>query len=104
MDLLRHLDDRLLLDINALARVTGWLHAPARVYASYGVLLFAVLLLAEVLAALPRRRASSPPGGGRAWPLRCAVNQPVATRPAPAGPGPPRAGSTLRVAVSRTMR
>ena len=34
------------LDVNALARATPWLHAPLVLFAKYGIVLFAVLLLA----------------------------------------------------------
>ena len=38
-------DDRLFKAINSFARDTGWLHAPMLTYASYGMVLFAGLLL-----------------------------------------------------------
>lgn len=40
------MNTRLFLEINDLARATPWLHAPMVGYAKYGVVLFAVLLLA----------------------------------------------------------
>ena len=43
---IQHLQNWSFRQVNDLARATGWLHAPARVWAEYGVLLFAVLLLA----------------------------------------------------------
>jgi membrane-associated phospholipid phosphatase len=46
MNTLHRLDDRLLTDVNALARHTDWLHGAVLGYASYGVVLFAALLLA----------------------------------------------------------
>jgi len=49
MDTLHRLDDRLLTDVNDLARHTGWLHGAVLAYAGYGVVLFAALLLAGVL-------------------------------------------------------
>jgi membrane-associated phospholipid phosphatase len=49
MDTLRSLDDRLLTDVNDVARHTGWLHGPVFAYATYGVVLFAGLLLAGLL-------------------------------------------------------
>ena len=49
MDSLRRLDDQLLLAINSIARNTTWLHAPALAYATYGLVLFAVLLAAGVV-------------------------------------------------------
>ena len=36
MDPLRHLDDRLRLDVNTLTRATGWLHPWVVGYAEYG--------------------------------------------------------------------
>lgn len=45
MDTLRRLDDRLLSDMNDVARHTPWLHGVVTGYAKYGVVLFAVLLL-----------------------------------------------------------
>src|ERR1019366_3728004 len=56
MDSLRRLDDQLLLAINSFARNTTWLHAPALAYATYGLVLFAVLLAAGVVIS---RRAPS---------------------------------------------
>jgi len=43
------------LDVNSFARATAWLHAPARDYAKYGVVLFAALLLWSWWAARGRR-------------------------------------------------
>ena len=40
-------DRSLYLHVNALARHTGWLHEPASLFARYGVVLFALLLLAS---------------------------------------------------------
>ena len=45
------------LRVNELARHTGWLHGPVVAYARYGVVLFAVLLLAGYLSARARRDA-----------------------------------------------
>lgn len=47
---LRRIDDRLLSDVNQFARQTGWLHGPVLVYATYGIALFAVLLLLALWA------------------------------------------------------
>jgi len=76
---LRTLDDRLMLAVNSLARHTGWLHAPVLAYASYGVVLFAALLLAGVLVA---RRGSTRDLAAAGWAclatlLAVALNQPV---------------------------
>lgn len=40
------LDKTLFLDVNHFAQHTGWLHAPVLAYASYGVVVFGVLLVA----------------------------------------------------------
>jgi len=49
MNSLRRLDDRLLGDANDLARHTGWLHGAILGYATYGLVLFAGLMLAALL-------------------------------------------------------
>jgi membrane-associated phospholipid phosphatase len=49
------LDKALFLDVNHFARDTGWLHTPLYDYATYGVVLFAALLVAGWWVA--RRRA-----------------------------------------------
>ena len=46
---LRRLDDRLLTDVNDLARHTGWLHGAILGYATYGLVLFGALMLAALL-------------------------------------------------------
>jgi membrane-associated phospholipid phosphatase len=46
---LRRLDDRLLAEVNDLARHTHWLHAAVLGFATYGLLLFAGLMLAALL-------------------------------------------------------
>jgi membrane-associated phospholipid phosphatase len=45
MNTLHRLDDRLLIAVNDLARHTGWLHGAVLGYATYGLLVFAGLLL-----------------------------------------------------------
>ncbi|MFF0345970.1 phosphatase PAP2 family protein [Kribbella sp. NPDC004875] len=66
--------------INAFARATPWLHGPAQVFAAYGVLLFAALLLAGWWVA---RRSGRMVGvaaalcAGGATLLAVAVNQPI---------------------------
>jgi membrane-associated phospholipid phosphatase len=79
MTTLRHLDDRLLLDVNTFARHTGWLHGAVAAYAMYGVVLFGVLLVAGVLLA---RRGSDRALAAAGWApvamlLAVAVNQPI---------------------------
>jgi membrane-associated phospholipid phosphatase len=49
MNSLRRLDDRLLGDVNDFARHTGWLHGAILGYATYGLVLFAALMLAALL-------------------------------------------------------
>jgi membrane-associated phospholipid phosphatase len=46
MTTLHRLDDRLLTDVNDLARHTGWLHGAVLGFATYGLVAFAALLLA----------------------------------------------------------
>lgn len=55
MHTLRQLDDRILLAVNGFARHTAWLHGVVLGYATYGLVLFAALLL----AGLWRSRAGS---------------------------------------------
>lgn len=43
---LHRTDDRLLLAVNGFARHTGWLHVPALLYATYGLVLLGALLAA----------------------------------------------------------
>src|SRR4051812_36250442 len=70
------------LDVNEWAQDTGWLHTPLRLYANYGIVLFAVLLLAGYLLA---RRTHRPAVVAAAlWApvgtiLAVALNQPVAS-------------------------
>jgi len=74
-------DTALFLTINELARATEWLQPVVVAYASYGVLLFAALLLGGWW--LARRRASVPAMAAALWApagmlLALGVNQPVA--------------------------
>jgi membrane-associated phospholipid phosphatase len=76
---LRAFDDRLLLDANDIARHTGWLHPLVTAYASYGIVLFAVLLVSALVAA---RGARSRTLAAAAWAavatlLAVGLNQPV---------------------------
>ncbi len=103
MNPLRTLDDRLMLAVNSLARHTGWLHAPVLAYASYGVVLFAALLLAGVLVARHGRTRDLAAAGWAclATLLAVALNQPVGhlfaeARPYAAHPGLLRLADTTR--------
>jgi undecaprenyl-diphosphatase len=68
------------LDVNQLAQHTPWLHTPIKAYADYGIVLFAVLLLAGWWTA--RRRGSITAMTAALWApaamlLAVAVNQPI---------------------------
>jgi membrane-associated phospholipid phosphatase len=41
----RHAEVRWFLDVNHLARTSGWLHTPMRIYAQLGIVLFAAALV-----------------------------------------------------------
>jgi undecaprenyl-diphosphatase len=74
-------DTALFLTINELARATEWLQPVVLAYASYGVVLFAALLLGGWW--LARRSASVPAIAAALWApagmlLALAINQPVA--------------------------
>jgi undecaprenyl-diphosphatase len=74
-------DTALFLTINELARATGWLQPVVLAYASYGVVLFAALLLGGWW--LARWRASVPAMAAALWApagmlLALGINQPVA--------------------------
>jgi membrane-associated phospholipid phosphatase len=79
MDTLRRLDDRLLTDVNDLARHTPWLHGVVVGYATYGLLLFAALLLAGlVLHRTGTNRALAAAGwAALATLLAVGLNQPL---------------------------
>ena len=79
MDSLRQLDDWLLLAINSLARHTTWLHAPLLAYATYGMVLFALLLLAGVLISRrgPSRNLAAAGWACLATLLALGLNQPL---------------------------
>lgn len=79
MNALRQLDDRLLSNVNTLARATSWLHAPLVDYARYGVVLFGVLLVTGLFVA---RRRSARKLAAAGWAcaavlVAVAVNQPI---------------------------
>jgi membrane-associated phospholipid phosphatase len=66
-------------EINELARDTGWLHAPLLDYASYGVVLFALLLLAGWWVARGRgpRTMAAALWAGAGTLVAVALNQPL---------------------------
>src|SRR2546430_14655888 len=89
------MDDRLLTAINHFARATGWLHPAMVAYAGYGVVVFALLLVAGWWLA---RRSGQPRVmaaalcAGAATLLAVAINQPIVgavarARPYTAHPG-----------------
>jgi len=85
---LSHLSDALFLRINAMARTSPGLHAPAVAYARYGLLVFAGLIL---LGVWRRRRESDRNLAAAVWAgagtlLAVALNQPVAALVAEARP------------------
>jgi membrane-associated phospholipid phosphatase len=79
MNVLRHLDDQLLFAVNDFARSTTWLHLIVVDYARYGVVLFALLLVAGLTSA---RSSTSRRLGRAAWAcvatlLAVGINQPL---------------------------
>jgi len=79
MNALRRLDDRLLGDVNGIARHTPVLHGVVLGYATYGVVLIAALLLAGLL--LQRtgtdRRLAAAGWACLATPIAVGLNQPL---------------------------
>ena len=79
MDALRALDDRVMLGANHVARSTPWLHGVVLGYATYGIVLFAVLLLTAVVGS---RTAADRTLAAAGWAcvatlVAVGVNQPV---------------------------
>jgi membrane-associated phospholipid phosphatase len=79
MNSFRSFDYRLLTGINDLARRTPWLHGVLLGYATYGVVLFAALLLTGVLL---RRRGTDRQLARAGWaclatPIAVGLNQPL---------------------------
>jgi membrane-associated phospholipid phosphatase len=76
---LRRLDDRLLTDVNDLARHTGWLHGAILGYATYGLVLIAGLMLAALLLSRARSDRDLAAAGWSALATLLAVglNQPL---------------------------
>src|SRR4051794_25672714 len=88
MTTLHRLDDRLFTDVNEVARHTGWLHGAVLGYASYGVVLFVVLLLAGLWL---RRAAADRALAAAGWAplavlLAVGLNQPLVSAFAEARP------------------
>lgn len=94
MNQLRLLDDRVLMAVNDWARRTPALHGPVLAYATYGVVVFAALLLAALVFS---RHGSSRDLAATGWAavamlLAVALNQPLGAwfgeaRPYAARPG-----------------
>ena len=101
---LRRLDDRLLDDVNDFARHTGWLHGAILGYATYGLLLFAGLMLAALLL---HRTGSDRDLAAAGWSalatlIAVGLNQPLVA--AFAEPRPYTAHPHLLVLASRSTR
>jgi membrane-associated phospholipid phosphatase len=79
MTSLQSLDDRLLADVNGFARHTPWLHGVVLSYATYGVVLFAVLLVVGVLRSRADANRSLAAAGWAclATLIAVGINQPV---------------------------
>jgi membrane-associated phospholipid phosphatase len=75
----RHLDDRLMLAVNSFARHTPWLHGAVLDFATYGVVLFALLLLAGLVISRHRssRLLAASGWAAVATVLAVALNQPL---------------------------
>lgn len=79
MPSLQQLNDRLFVVVNELAKETGWLHGAAVAFTRYGVVLFALGLLAGVFYArrgTPRTLAAAV-WAGLGTLVAVAVNQPI---------------------------
>jgi membrane-associated phospholipid phosphatase len=79
MNSLRRLDDRLLGDVNHFARDTGWLHGAVLGYATYGLVIFAGLMLAALISSRIRSDRALAAAGWSALATLLAVglNQPL---------------------------
>jgi membrane-associated phospholipid phosphatase len=79
MNTLRRLDDRLLGDVNGVARHTPVLHGVVLGYATYGVVLIAALLLAGLLVRRTDtdRRLAAAGWACLATPIAVGLNQPL---------------------------
>ncbi|MGH3497671.1 MAG: phosphatase PAP2 family protein [Nocardioidaceae bacterium] len=88
MTWLHHLNDRAFLDVNSFARHTGWLNTLGADYATYGVVLFAAMLVAGVVVSRRRGPATLAAAGWAALAtlIAVAVNQPIGRAVAEARP------------------
>ena len=88
MDTLHRLDDQLMTVVNDLARHTGWLHGAVLGYAGYGIVIFAVLLLAGLWLrrAAPDRALAAAGWAPVAVLLAVGLNQPLVSAFAEARP------------------
>jgi undecaprenyl-diphosphatase len=84
----RQIDAGLVERVNRFAADTAWLHGPTKAYASYGVVLFALLLLAGWWISRPRSSAALAASvwAGAGGLLAVAVNQPLVSHFAEARP------------------
>lgn len=76
---LHGLDTRWFFVVNGFAAHTGWLHRPVQLYAGYGAVVFAALLLGGLLHARhgSSRQLAAAGWAGLATMLALAVNQPI---------------------------
>jgi undecaprenyl-diphosphatase len=88
MSFLRRLDNGALHQVNSFARHTGWLNRPMLDFAKYGVVLFALLLMAGLVVARarPARVLAAAGWAPLATLLAVAVNQPIGRLVAEARP------------------
>src|SRR3954466_15017085 len=103
MNTLHRLDDRLLTDVNDLARHTGWLHGAVLGYAAYGLVVFAALLLAGLW---PRRGGTDRALAAAGWAplavlLAVGLNQPLVSAFAEARPYTTHPGLLVLATPSR---
>ena len=98
----RQIDAGLMERVNRFARGTSWLHGPMKAYAGYGVVLFAVLLIAGWWLSRPRSSTglAATFWAGAAGLLAVAVNQPLVSFFAEARPY--AANSSLLVLADRS--
>jgi len=98
----RQVDVGLMEAVNRFARNTSWLHAPMKAYASYGIVLFAALLLAGWWISRPRSSMTLAASlwAGAAGLLAVALNQPLVSFFAEARPY--AANSSLLVLADRS--